>query len=182
MAEYTFENVIVNPFKEGIESLIGKEVYFEDKPAYCLMKANAKSTDSLGILIDICKNSASPFLVKQNGSVYSHSCIIEKKGDPEPKYEPFKNLEEFLGAHSCVKTDNLDRVHRYLDSHGIWLKEKGPESGAYLMVTEMLKDGVNFGDRRVALVENVAFNDFTSWRELLLAYTFLDGSPCGKKI
>ena len=36
MAEYSYDNIIVNPFKEGIESLIGKEVYFHNNPSLCL--------------------------------------------------------------------------------------------------------------------------------------------------
>ena len=36
--------------------------------------------------------------------------------------------------------------------HGIWLKEKGPESGVYLMVTEMLKDGVEISAKELDLV------------------------------
>ena len=35
MSEYTYDNVIINPYKEGVESLVGKEVYFYDNPSLC---------------------------------------------------------------------------------------------------------------------------------------------------
>ena len=44
---YTYDNVIINPTKEGIESLIGKEVYFHTNPTLCLEKANEGSADNL---------------------------------------------------------------------------------------------------------------------------------------
>ena len=40
MEEYTYDNVIINPTQEDVESLIGKEVYFQDNPWLCLKCAN----------------------------------------------------------------------------------------------------------------------------------------------
>ena len=48
---YTYDNIIINPTKEGLESLVGKEVYFHNNPILCLENANEKSTDSLGVLV-----------------------------------------------------------------------------------------------------------------------------------
>lgn len=185
MDKYTFNNLIANPENPDLESLIGKEVYYSNVLLRCVSKANEDI--GVGILRGIHKDDYLPFLVETSNGEDSRNyacfaCIIPKKKEkPEPKYVPFKDAKEFIRAHKNAP-GCLDEEDSYLFKHGIWLKEKGPKPCAYLMVTEMLKDGVNFGDRRVALVENVAFNDFTSWRELLLAYTFLDGSPCGRKV
>ena len=51
MAEYTYDNILINPSKEGIESLIGKEVYFHNNPCLCLDAANENSTVNLGIIL-----------------------------------------------------------------------------------------------------------------------------------
>ena len=80
MEEYTYDNVIINPTQEDVESLIGKEVYFQDNPWLCLKCANRESASNLGILVEIQKNCIDPFIVKQNGVFYAHTCIIEKKG------------------------------------------------------------------------------------------------------
>lgn len=178
--DYTFDNVLIDPNKEGIESLIGKEVYFNDNPSYCLMHANEKSTNSLGVLVKIIKNSANPFRVEQNGTVYLRQCIIPKKEEPKPKYVPFTNLEEFLGSHSCVKTDNLDRVHRYLDAHGIWLKDKRAKVVVYCMVTEVWDSGLVICAKRMRTDGIIELDNIISWIELYEGFTFLDGSPCGK--
>ena len=50
MAEYSYDSIIIDPSKEGIESLIGKEVYFHKNPCLCLDAANENSTVNLGIL------------------------------------------------------------------------------------------------------------------------------------
>lgn len=184
MAEYIFEDLVMNPETPGVGNLIGKEVYYSDKPFSCLKRANVDF--GAGVLKYIRKDDSSPFYVETpSGNIFSYPCIIPKKAEskPEPKYEPFKNLEEFLGAHSCVKTDNLDRVHRYLDAHGIWLKEKGVgDSDIFCMVNELWKDGVFVGHADVVIDDGVANTDFASWYDLYMGYTFLDGSPCGKLI
>ena len=82
MAEYTYDNILINPSKEGIESLIGKEVYFHNNPYLCLDYANKKSTDPLGVLAKIRKNSAVPFTIEQGNTVHEHTCIIVKKEEP----------------------------------------------------------------------------------------------------
>ena len=79
MAEYTYDNILINPSKEGIESLIGKEVYFHNNPSLCLDYANKKSTDHLGVLAKICKNRAVPFTIEQGKTVHEYTCIIVKK-------------------------------------------------------------------------------------------------------
>lgn len=81
MDEYTYDNIIIDPTKEGIENLIGKEVYISDVPKYCLRHANKNESDYLAVLIAIRKDNVYPFLVKRKSVNYeeTHSCIIPKK-------------------------------------------------------------------------------------------------------
>ena len=110
MAEYTYDNILINPSKEGIESLIGKEVYFHNNPYLCLDYANKKSTDHLGVLAKICKNSAVPFTIEQGNTVHEHTCIIVKKEEP------------------------------YAERAKKWIKENGLKKGDYVKVTRRAKD------------------------------------------
>ena len=48
MVEYTYDNIFIDPSKEGIESLIGKEVYFSDIPNICLENANKNDISYFG--------------------------------------------------------------------------------------------------------------------------------------
>ena len=58
MDEYTFENLIINPEAPGLEDLIGKEVYFNDVPIYCIKQANENY--QIGILMDVRKEYSAP--------------------------------------------------------------------------------------------------------------------------
>ena len=98
MAEYTYGNIIIDPNKEGIEKLIGKEVYVGDIPGYCLEHAKEGDSYYLGTLIEIRKYNTCPFLVKHDGQNEVFSCIIEKKEEPKPKYVPFESKAEFIDA------------------------------------------------------------------------------------
>ncbi len=186
MDDYTFDSVLIDPKREGIESLIGKEVYFHDNPSFCIMKANQNSADSLGVLVKIVKDSANPFRVEQSGSVYSRSCIIEKKKE-EPEYSEFESQEEFLN-HYAYHRDKLVESslnHQLSSFGGVWLKRKG--TNVLYMVIEIWDDGVVIGDTKMKTTsqgydEYVTMNTATLWKELCEKYTFLDGSSCGKKV
>ena len=171
MTKYTYDNVLINPSNEGIESLIGKEVYFEAKPYLCLKAANEKLTSSLGILVEVYKDSINPFCVKGKSGSYKYPCIIEKKEDPKPKYVPFENVTEFLDAYRRIERLRLRDKNFYLSIRGIWLKDKDID-GVFYMVTEIWKDGVVLGSDQYP----------TKWDDLLDGYTFPDGSPCGNSI
>ncbi len=187
MAEYTYSNIIIDPTKEGIESLIGKEVYFHNNPSLCLENANEKSTSNLGILVEISKNSIVPFRIEQKfgtcAHTCAHACIIVKKEEPKPKYVPFENAREFINVYSCVEATSLKKEDYFLSSHGIWLKRK--DKPHLLMVTEIYSFGVVIsGDMNTTKKPNdeyVTITETTLWRELLRGYTFLDGTPCGKE-
>ena len=181
MDKYTYSNLIIDPTKEGIESLIGKEVYCHDNPCLCLKNANKKSTDFLGVLMEIHKYNNVPFCVKQKYGVYKYTCIIEKKEEPKPKYVPFESIKEFITAY-FKSVVNSKCIQKTISSTGIWLKH----NDAFLLVVEIWDRGVVIGDGKMQTTEidedeYITVHGVTKWKELLEDYTFLDGSPCGKK-
>ena len=167
--KYTYDDLIVNPSKEGLESLIGKEVYFEALPFLCLKAANEKLTSSLGILVEVYKDSINPFCVKGKSGSYRYPCIIEKKEEPKPKYIPFESQKEFVRAYQKSKeSSKSDTFENNLADYGIWVKNKNGISCA--MVLEIWDEGVALGGETQSIY----------WRDLFEYYTFPDGSPCGK--
>lgn len=183
MAEYVFENLIMNPETPGLESLIGKKVYSGTAPLDCLKRANKDY--EVGILREIRKDCLCPFLVEvPNGMIFNYVCIIPKKEEPKPKYVPFENADEFFDANDSanysVKNGTVE--NKLLNYGGIWLK--GKDSGANYMVTEIWNCGVVFScDMKTTEElegEYLTTNEPTTWEQLLMLYTFLDGTPCGK--
>ena len=166
MAEYTFENLIMNPETPGLESLIGKKVYSGTAPLDCLKRANKDY--EVGILREIRKDCLCPFLVEvPNGMIFNYVCIIPKKEEQKSKYVPFQDGREFFNSYLSVES-RLEKEDHFLSNHGIWLKQKEPK--AYVMATEIYDNGVVIGSNMSE----------TPWGELLEYYTFLDGTPCGK--
>ena len=173
MDEYTYSSIIIDPTEEGIESLIGKEVYFQDNPCLCLKNANDKSPVTSGILVEICRVSINPFLIKRDdGIVQAYPCIIEKKEEPKSEFVPFKSADEFIdeydNANYSINSGTLE--NKLLNYGGMWLK--GMVSGSYYMVAGICNNGVTLA------------NDpyITSWGELLEDYVFLDDSYCGRLV
>ena len=185
MDMYTCKNLIIDPETQGLEDIIGKEVYANDAPLYCLKCANENL--QVSILREIRKNDFFPFRVEDpDGRILGFDCIIVKKEEPKPEYVPFENAEEFLDAYCHNETKKLDGIYRYLATRGIWLKGKGTCT-SYYMVTEIWDDGVIIGDSKINTTQvssdrYFTANDTTYWEELFKNYTFLDGTPCGKKI
>ena len=179
MGEYTFENLIINPETPSLENLIGKEVYFNDVPIYCIKQANENY--QVGILMDVRKEYSAPFFVETpGGCMLNYACIIPKKEEPKPEYTLFKNAEEFLDAYYRNETENLDGVYHYLATRGIWLKDKSTEVPVYCMVTEVWDKGVIISDKKMSTTGILIFNNTTTWSELYESFTFLDDSPCGR--
>ena len=169
MNEYTFENLIINPETPGLERLIEKKVYYGTAPLDCLKRANKDY--EVGILREIRKDCLCPFLVEvPNGMIFNYICIIPKKEEPNPEYVSFKNQEEFVRTHQKIKESfKYDTFENNLANYGIWLKHKHTKSCS--MVIKIENNGVILGDLRSA-----------DWRELFAYYTFIDGTPCGKKV
>ena len=179
MAEYTYEDIIMDPEDPRLEGAIGKECYFSDYPKQLLNGARNNSPEYLDCLTDIRKEAACTF-VDKNGSGWN--LIIIKKEEPKPEYVPFENAEEFLNAYDYTNhsVENGSVENKLINYGGIWLKDN--EIDAYCMVTEIWDTGVVIGNKNITIGETTVFNDITSWEELLEDCTFLDGTPCGKKI
>ena len=166
MTEYVFENLIMNPETPGLESLIGKKVYYGTAPLDCLKRANKDY--EVGILREIRKDCLCPFLVEvPNGMIFNYVCIIPKKEEPKPEYIPFQDGREFFNSYLSIES-RLEKEDYFLSNHGIWLMDC--ENGDYFLVTEIWGDGVVLGSNQ----------ETTHWDDLLEDFIFLDGSPCGK--
>ena len=179
MGEYTYDNVIIDPHKEGVRSLIGKEVYFEAKPFLCLKAANEKLVSNLGILVEVYKDSINPFCVKGKSGSYKYPCIIEKKEEPKPEFIPFESADEFLDefdeANYSITHGTLE--NRVLEYGGVWLKSKKDDS--LCMVAGVRDDGLVICDKKMTISETIEYNVKMSWDEILTDFVFLDGTPCG---
>ena len=185
MAEYTYEDIIMDPEDPRLEGAIGKECYFSDYPKKLLDSARNNSSGYLDCLTDIRKEAACTF-VDKNGSGWI--LIIIKKEEPKPKYIPFESADEFIDVYDSknfsVQSGTIENELLYYG--GIWLKDKDRE-GAYFMVTEIWKEGVVVSDIKMKTTkegndEYYTTNETTEWKELLRDYTFLDGSHCGKEV
>ena len=179
MSEYTYDNVIINPCKEGIESLIGKEVYFEAKPFLCLKAANEKLASNLGILVEVYKDSINPFCVKGKSGSYKYPCIIEKKEEPKSEFVPFKSADEFIdeydNANYSINSGTLE--NRLLNYGGVWLKSK--KDCSLCMVAGVSNNGLVICDKEIPLSNPIEYNVKMSWEEILANFVFADGTPCG---
>ena len=178
MEEYTYDNIIINPTKEGIESLIGKEVYFHENPSICLERANKDSLFGSGILVKIRKDLANPFHVEQSNGVCVCPCIIPKK-ELKPEFIPFESADEFLDEYDeatySVSSGTLE--NKLLNYGGIWLKSKKDDS--LCMVAGICDDGLVICDKERTISDPIEYNVKMSWTEILADFVFLDGTPCG---
>ena len=94
MAEYTYNNVIIDPTSEKAKSYIGKEVYYANTPMECLERANRDNTHFLTRLNNINDEFPMPFIIDKADFISSESnvvCIIPKKEELKPEYIPFQN-------------------------------------------------------------------------------------------
>ncbi|MGN1218112.1 MAG: hypothetical protein ACI4TD_09050 [Phocaeicola sp.] len=178
MEEYTYDNIIINPTKEGIESLIGKEVYFHENPSICLERANKDSLFGSGILVKIRKDLANPFHVEQSNGVCVCPCIIPKK-ELKPEFVPFESADEFLeeynNANYSVNSGTLE--NKLLNYGGVWLKSKKDDS--LCMVAGIRDNGLVICDKERTISDPIEYNVKMSWAEILSDFVFLDGTPCG---
>ena len=179
MGEYTYDNVIIDPHKEGVRSLIGKEVYFEAKPFLCLKAANEKLASNLGILVEVYKDSINPFCVKGKGGSYKYPCIIEKREEPKPEFVPFKSADEFMdeydNANYSIDSGTLE--NKLLNYGGVWLKSK--KDNSLCMVAGVSNSGLVICDKERISSEPIEYNVKMSWVEILANFVFADGTPCG---
>ena len=185
MAEYTYKDIIIDPTSEEAKNAISKEVYFADTPASCLNAAKNNNKAYLGYLKELdLGDEEQPFYINEFVSAPSSwTCIIVKKEEPKPKYEPFETLDEFIESYKKAE-ERIDcsNIEGYIVSCGMWLKDT--DRDVYCLVTEIWNYGVVVGDSRINTIkdgdEYYTINEVTKWETLLREYTFLDGTPCGK--
>lgn len=174
MAEYTYEEVIINPTSEEAKNCLGKEVYYADNPLDCIKRANNNLRSA--ILKKIDKTDPFPFVVNNpddpNLDFACFSCIILNKTDTKSKYVPFESEDEFVYAYeNSFKTANPDSTeYRLYKNGGIWVRYIGENPSPYKHVTEIWHNGLIIGYD----------TEILSWEDLKEEYTFLDGTPCGK--
>lgn len=163
MAEYTYEDIIMDPNDPRLEGAIGKECYVSDFPKIALN--NARDNLITDRLKRIAKEETCPFVDEEEEDNWA--VIILKKEEPK-KYVPFKNGLEFFNSYLSVES-RLEKADYFLSNHGIWLKDKDIDGVSYI-VTEIWRDGVVLGSDQHT----------TIWKDLLDGYAFLDNSPCGR--
>lgn len=173
MAEYTYNNVIINPTSEKAKSYIGKKVYYANTPMECLERANRDNTHFLARLNNINDKFPKPFIIDKADFISSESnvvCIIPKKEEPKPKYVPFENADEFIDAFHYHDNDKYSETDDILLNYGMWLRFNNDD--VICAVTEIWTDGVFIGHDHMKI----------KWEELFNFYNFLDGTSCGKEV
>ena len=162
MAEYTYEDIIIDPYSEEAKNAIGKEVYYTNWPMD-LLKFAIKDKGK-GILTIA---SGLGFLV--NDTFWQ--CIIVKKEEPKPKYVPFETLDEFIESYKkSEERITYSNTRDYIASCGMWLRFNNDD--VLCAVTEIWTDGVFLGHDHMKI----------KWEELFNFYTFMDDTPCGKEV
>lgn len=182
MAEYTYEDIIMDPNDPRLEGAIGKVCYFNDSPKMILEHANNNSPNNFFSLKEINKNNEYPFTDGKYKDVWT--LIIIKKEEPKPEYVPFESKEEFIEAYHYHDNANYSETEDILMNYGMWLWSE--VDGSYKLVTEIWNAGVVIGDDKMRITNEEGhidvFNDTTSWVKLFSEYRFLDGSHCGKEV
>ena len=163
--EYSYEDVIINPYLADVKAAIGKSCFFGDSPRDTMNVANTLK-DEASTLTGIKDG----YFVDENGTKWD--CIIINRDKPKPEYVPFRTPSQFLAAYKSHRGDNLgDTPGCQLASlGGVWVKSiKG---GFYAVVTEVYSNGV------------VTRPDcgIVTWSELYTIYVFPDGTPCGREL
>ena len=181
MAEYTYEDIIMDPNDPRLEGAIGKECYVSDFPKIALN--NARDNLITDRLKRIAKEETCPFVDEEEEDNWA--VIILKKEEPKPKYVPFRSKEEFLERYMEVKDElGSDSFKGSLLQCGMWIKVEGVSDG-YCMVTEIWNDGIVLGYSKLFTIQEVpgrysTVTQTTSWDNLCKDFTFLDDTPCGK--
>ena len=165
MAEYTYEDIIMDPEDPRLEGAIGKECYLSDCPKMALDYARNNSVPDR--LKSINKESAAPFVSHDETNWV---VVIIKKEEPNPKYVPFETLDEFIESYKKAEERiAYSNTRDYIASCGMWLRFNNDD--VMCAVTEIWTDGVFIGHDHLKI----------EWKELFNFYDFLDGSPCGRK-
>lgn len=132
MAEYTYENIIMDPTLEKTKNAVGKECYMDFSPQRVLFLANNGLTSSR--LSKIVKGSSCPFFSEELG--VSYPLIIVKKGDTY-----IERAKKWVEENN-LKADDYVKVLRKAESHehgwnAEWVREMDDCVGKTLKVLEI---------------------------------------------
>lgn len=167
MAEYTWDDIIINPTSDRAKEAVGKEVFYSDTPLGCVAYANDNIKECIGVLDEI-QEEYFPFHIRENGE---WACIIVKKEEPKPEYVPFESKKEFIEAfEDHTHPDKDSRINSVLYLSGFWLENIKRDNPVYEQAIAIQDVSVLFGTMEY------------SYPALLENFTFLDGSPCGKEV
>ena len=167
MAEYTYNDIIIDPTSEEAKNAVGEGCYFGSNPKTVLDFANCNEKKFLRVLECIKPEEDNPFYDYN----YGFPCIIVKKEEPKPKYVPFESIEEFVERYTEVKEGTeFGTFEDNLLQCGMWIKSKDDDDLS--QVTVIREYGICID----------TMSTFVSWKNLLDDFEFIDGTPCGKEV
>ena len=119
--------------------------------------------DRVRTITSIIDNSFERRFIDEIGNAYALAYLVERK--PADKYRPYKNIAEMVDDWKSRFSSNIPDYAMPL----IWVKNKG--TGDVCLITELPHTG-----------SSVLLNcEYYHSDDLYDDYTYLDGSPCGKK-
>ena len=154
---FTVNDIIYAPEHEGVESLVGKKVFFGYRIKELLEEANSNSDSYKGVLKEVTNKG---FLIEGFSSEWE--MIIPA---PENKPRPFKSLEEFSDSYARIY-DGIGISDQLKLRGGYWL-ECARSDGEFDLVVKMDISGLS--------LDGV----FYDWKEIFSLYRMPDGSVCG---
>ena len=140
MAEYTYEDVIIDPNDPRVE--IGAEYWFGYNPSVLIKELNRGEEPDYGCLSDVDSDATYPFEAEDG---CDWCCIIRKN---EPSYE--ERQAEWVKANN-IKVGDKVRITRKCESHengwkNAWVSLMNSEVGKVLEITrEPEKRGIFLG-------------------------------------
>ena len=155
---FTVNDIIYDPKHEGVESIVGKKVFFGYRIKELLEEANSNSESYKGVLKEVTNKG---FLIEGFSSEWE--MIIPA---PENKPRPFDSFEEFALAYDSV-FDGFDSVGKCMFRGGFWLIDKN--TNERLLVKGYTDDGI------------ILEFDVLSWEYVLEHFLMPDKTPCGVK-
>ena len=171
MAEYTWDDIIIDPTSKRAKEAVGKDCFVSNIPTSCLEHANENDCDFLTKLNSINLNLETPFNVNFDGEKHNVNCIIVKKEEQKPKYIPFESIEEFVERYTEVKKDaEFGTFEDNLLRLGVWIKSK--DNDDLSQVTVIKEYGICIDTMSTIVL----------WENLLDDFEFIDGTPCGKEV
>lgn len=131
MAEYTYNDIIIDPTSEEAKNAIGKEAYYSNNPTECLEYANNDDKSHLERFNGIEKYNC-PF----NFGDFNYSCLIVKKEEP---YE--ERAKKWIKENGLKKGDYVKVVRKAKDYEdgwdSRWTKERDDFIGKVIPVSDI---------------------------------------------